>query len=355
MSLAHVCRSAYARTTLLALVCALSDSSTESASAMFTAPPPTMPSGSGTPEPSPWIPINDAPSGGVDGCGDWLWLPYRVRMVAPGPTPPTQVPFSPTLSSGNGTRRLGLASGSPTAMIGSYALSNLWIGPLCTACGTTDDAPETRGSAERSGFLCWFPSVSAAGEELASPPTRIRINSTAYLHGRIDLDFGIVLAGETSRLAIGGLNVDVKTSGDPFSSKIDREVADSPASIKVNPNAVHASSAQSSGLSAGVTLGADNGGSGSVSWTLGGSRAWIELNESMECIEWACVMPNGEQKWYFQQDASMLVDAALIYGRHAKVDATVEFENFLFETMGCPSCSSTQATAPGPQASGGTQ
>jgi hypothetical protein len=66
-------------------------------------------------------------------------------------------------------------------------------------------------------------------------------------------------------------------------------------------------------------------------------------------------MPNGEQKWYFQQDASMLVDAALIYGRHAKVDATVEFENFLFETMGCPSCSSTQATAPGPQASGGTQ
>lgn len=353
MSLAHVCRSAYARTTLLALVCALSDSSSGSASAMFTAPPPTAPGDSGGTSVSPWIPVNDQPAGSNgDGCGDWLWFPYRVSMTTPAVSA-TAVPFTPSMP-GTGTRRLEL-SRDRMSLVGSYQLENLWVGPMCVNCGTTDDAPTVTGSAERPGLLYWFPSISPTGGALLGQPTRLRIVSRAMLKGRIDLDYGIVLAGETSRLAIGGFQVSVRTVGDPIHQKIDEAVAQSPALAKVNPNAVHASSAQQSSLGLGVTIGADNGGSGEVSWTAGGSQAWIELNESMKCVEFACVTPAGASEWYFAQEADMLIDAALIYGRHAKVDVTCEFQDFHFETMGCPSCTGLSETRPGPQTTGGQQ
>lgn len=317
------------------------------------APPPTTPEDSGGTSVSPWIPVNDQPAGSNgDGCGDWLWFPYRVSMTTPAVSA-TAVPFTPSMP-GTGTRRLEL-SRDRMSLVGSYQLENLWAGPICVNCGTTDDAPEATGAAERPGVLYWFPSISPTAGVLPGQPTRLRIVSRAKLHGRIDLDYGLVLAGETSRLAIGGFQVSVRTVGDSIHPKIDAGVAQSWALAKVNPNAVHASSAQQSSLGLGVTIGADNGGSGEVSWTAGGSQAWIELNESMKCVEFACVTPAGASEWYFAQEADMLIDAALIYGRHARVDVACEFQDFRFETMGCPSCISLSETMPGPQTTGGQQ
>lgn|GEM_PF-1614144 len=305
------------------------------ASAAMTAPPPLLPLENPT-SVSPWIPINDQTDESDElGCGQWIWDRYPLRMLGE-PTPPTPVDF--TNGRPAGWRELRLHGKSLT---GRYELANDWFGFACWLCGATDDtADATFGDAERDGLLYWVPDVSETGQPLPGLPTRVRIVSTAYLKGSIELDYGIVLAGETTRLAMGGLRAEVKTTGDSFAKKIDDAIAKSPSLIVVNPNAVHASAPQSTSLGVGLQIGTENGGQASVGWTGGGTVAIMKLNLPLKCIAYDCIAPGPTMRnWYFAQEAGVLIDAGLTYGHHSTVDATVEFRDFHFETMGCDSCS----------------
>lgn len=327
-------RTRWSRSAVLVLTLAASSIST-------SAPPPLGPGGS---ELSPWRPIHQrVRHNGEEGCGSWSWEVNPAYMTTPF-IPLTSVPFTPSLPTTAGSFQLGMPVGE-SALEGRYTLTNsIWF-----LTGSTGDAPEAFGMAERNGFLRWFPDY-AAGVPLTASPTRLRLTSIGELHGSIDLDFGVVLAGEVTRIASGGLKAAMKTIGDFLGPRIDLELAGSPSMVKVSPNAIHASESQQSGLGLGFTIGADNGASGEVQWQAGGTQAVIEMTEHMKVVQFDCVAPSasdGFTEWYFSQQVDVFVDAALIHGRHSIVNAKATFLDFKFDTMGCPSCGNVGSRNPG--------
>jgi hypothetical protein len=301
------------------------------------------PLGPGSPELSPWIPVGGNPGSSDEACGFWWWSSGGVKMTTPY-VKIEPIRFYPSGSHGSGWFEVGLTQPDNKSLSARASLWDSCMQDFCLRLGETGPLEPQEGGAERIGFLRW------TGPTSGLLNTRIRLTSTARVTGAIDLDYGLVVAGETTRIASGGMSASIKTSGDYLGPRIAAAMTASRTSAVVSPSVSHASTPQQSGLGAGVTVGSDNGANFHVQWQLGGSRAWIRLVESMRCVEWDCVTPPANAvfvEWYFDQVAHVMVDAALIRGKESIVRAQVRFGDFKIERQGCPSCIAPPAVEPG--------
>jgi hypothetical protein len=252
--------------------------------------------------------------------------------------------FFPSGSHGTGSFEVGLTQPECNALAARANLYDACFADFCLFRGETGPLEPQEGGAERTGFLRW------TGPMTGIRTTRLRLTSTARVTGFIELDYGVVIAGEMTRIASGGMSARIKTSGDYIGPRTSAAMAASLTLASVSPSASHASQPQQSGLGFGVTVGADNGGNVEVAWELGGSRVWIRPVESMRCVEWECVTPPENVafvEWYFDQVAHVMVDAGLSYGKKSIVRAQVSFGDFKFERQSCPSCSAPPQVQPG--------
>ncbi len=296
--------------------------------------PPLGPSG---PSISPWNPVNE--NWGPGGACGFYWFDDNGVTLETRFVPRTLVPRGLAGPAKQNFYELGLRPPAMKTLEGRFDLVNFWLGFFCIPCGSAGPLDAVSGRAERIGQLYWLRDDDAGS--MTTLPTRLRMTSTGKVSGSIMLSYGFVFGGETWRSASGGLKAEMTTSGDAIGPRIAAMMANSRTLAQVNPNATHSSPPQSSGVGMGLTIGADNGGSASVAFQVGGNSAEIELNESLRCIAWDCVAPDPSvafQWWYFTQEAEVLVDAALYMGQHSKVRAKAEFEEFKFEAMQCPSC-----------------
>jgi hypothetical protein len=251
------------------------------------------------------------------------------------PTAPSPFSFGAFPSNGTATWAIGFEQIGPGAQRALQARCNL----KANFFGATGDI-DLSTYAERSGFLRWRTDTPGT----TPLPQRVRIVSRGKVEGEIRLDYGLVVVGETSRLASGGLHAKIDTRGSWIGQRIADRIAQSPTSAKVDPYGVHASLPQQTGLGLGITVGTENGGSAQVQWTAGGTVATITLREHMDCVEWDCIvvepssLPGYEdqREWFFEQHAFVFAGAKLLNGYEAAVRAKVTMGDFHFERQECP-------------------
>lgn len=315
---------------------------------------PLGPGGEPGGSPGEWIPIGQPGENDEGSCGEWSWHPNRPGLVSTDrPTAPSPFSFGTLLQRGQATWAVGFEQTGPNAQRALQARCSLKADAF-SATGEVDLSTY----AERNGFLRW----RTENPGTAPLPQRVRIVSRGTVAGNIMLDFGLVLAGETSRIASGGLHAWIDTRGSWIGSRIANKIAQSRTSAEVSPYGVHASSPQQTGLGVGITVGTENGGSAQVQWTAGGTIATITLDERMECVEWDCIVVEpsnlpgheGQMEWFFEQHAFVFAGAKLLRGYEAAVKARVTMGDFYFERQECPCLD--PVTGGGPQqmgASGG--
>ena len=157
---------------------------------------PLGPGGEPGGSPGEWIPIGQPGENDEGSCGEWSWHPNRPGLVSTDrPTAPSPFSFGTIPRTGKAAWAVGFEQSGPNAQRALQARCSLKA-DLSSATGEVDLSTYS----ERNGFLRW----RTENPGTAPLPQRVRIVSRGTVEGNIMLDFGLVIAGETSSIASVG-------------------------------------------------------------------------------------------------------------------------------------------------------
>jgi hypothetical protein len=190
-------------------------------------------------------------------------------------------------------------------------------------------------SAERIGWLYYTPPEVGLAQF-----QRLRLRSEADVQLKVELNRGRYAPEQQGdRSSSGGGRAAIETLGEGFGVMLEHSIQEALSdplehrALAFQPGTTWATEMVSEQLSAGVSIGVENGLNASHTWSSGGDLAVQQITEQMVCKGWDCVGGDGPWNKVYAQDASVLAHAGLVNGLFARVHSKVILKTFEMSAM----------------------